>query len=436
MMPQTRPGRDIRRGRALTARAPTLSGIGFFCGLFLLLVAAPGLAAPSYGQTPTPSPQDIPRLAQQADADLHSNKPADAAAIYRAILDAAPDNIAARSNLGLAYYLQGRYSQASDEFHTVLQHSPNLWNIVALCGLAEARSGQDANAIRHLTAAFDQVHDPSLRMAAGTQLYSLLMGTGDLERAAQVVAKLEQLDPTNVDVLYAAHQVYSLLADHAFQSMAQVGPDSARMYELQGDELAQVGDIHGAILAYRHVIVLSPHLSGVHFALGEALSASRSPADQAQAEDEYRLALADDPQDERADCRLGMIEMKQAHIPVAVGYFQSALRLQPGDPEANKDLGIALTLSGSNQEAAVYLNRAVQADPSDESAWYHLSLAERSIGDLQAAKHDMDEFLRVKARKDDLAHNYRNLMNAAAPSAGKDRSAPRAASSPAAPGEP
>jgi tetratricopeptide (TPR) repeat protein len=266
-------------------------------------------------------------------------------------------------------------------------------------------------------------------MAAGTQLYSLLMGTGDLERAAQIVAKLQQLDPTNVDVLYAAHQVYSLLADRAFQSMAQLAPDSARMYELQGDELAQVNDIPAAIIAYRHAVALNPHLSGVHFALGEALSAARSQAEQLQAEGEYRKALADDPQDERADCRLGTIAMKHAQMPAAIRYFQDALRLQPDDPEANKNLGIALTVAGSAQDAVVYLRRAVQADPFDESAYYRLSLAERSAGDVRAAKHDMDEFVRIKTKRDDLARNYQNLMNAAAPSARKSVPAARTAPS-------
>lgn len=403
----------MRNGSVLKVNRRFLSGINIHC-FFLLLIAVHGGACYLYAQVTTTTTKNIPRLAQQADADLHNHKPADAAAIYRVILASAPDNIAARSNLGLTYYFQGRYSEASGEFRVVLQHSPNLWNIVALCGLAEAQSNQDADAIRHLTMALDQVREPSLRMAAGTRLYSLLMGTGDLERAVHVVAKLQQLDPTNIDVLYAAHQVYSLLAYQAFQSMAQIAPGSARMYELQGDELAQVGNIPAAIIAYRHAIALNPHLSGVHFALGEALNISHSSAGQMEAESEYQKALSDDPQDERADCRLGTIEMKHAHMPAAMHYFQSALRLQPNDPEANRDFGIALMESQSIQQAVVYLSRAVQADPSDESAYYHLSLAERRVGNLQASKHAMDEFLRVKAKRDGLTHNFQSVMNAVA----------------------
>lgn len=404
--------------------------MGVFSSLLLLVITVLNSASPGYGQSDHPaSLKEVPLLAKQADDDLHNHKPADAAAIYRSILAVAPNNIAARSNLGLAYYLQGQYSRASNEFRAALQHDPELWNIMALCGLAEAQSSQDADAIQHLTAAFDHVGDPSLRMATGTRLYSLLMGTGDLKSAARVVGKLQQLDPKNVDVLYAAHQVYSLLAYQAFQSMSQVAPDSARMYELQGDELAQVGDFPAAIIAYRHAIAINSHLSGVHFALGEALAVSQSLAEKAQAEGEYRKALSDDPQDERAYCRLGMIEMKQSHIAIAERYFRSALDLQPNDPDANKDLGIALATSGSIQQAVVYLQRAVQANPFDETAYYHLSLAERRTGDTQAAKDDMDAFLRLKKKREDLTRNYQNMMNAASPSIRKSGLASTDASS-------
>ena len=246
------------------------------------------------------------------------------------------------------------------------------WNIVALCGLSEAQSGENAEAISHLSRAFNQVSEHRLRTSTGTQLFSLLMEAGNLNRAAEVVEKLQELDLKSADVVYAAHQVHSLLANQAFQSLAQRAPSSARMYELQGDEMAQVGNIHGATTAYRQAIALNAHLSGIHFALGEALSASHLPAEQAEAKGEYQKALADNPNDERAECRLGTIEFKNSQVKSAILHFQRAVGLQPGDSEANEGLGIVLTGSGDLVGAIASLTRAVQIDPSDESA--HLSL--------------------------------------------------------------
>jgi tetratricopeptide (TPR) repeat protein len=376
----------------------------------------PGFCLLARAQQPAAPTREIDRLAQQAEAELHQQEPAEAAAEYRKILILDPKNVSAHSNLGLAYYLQGQYPQAAGEFQIALRSKPDLWNIVALCGLAEAQTGQNAEAIAHLDQALQQVREPSLRMTAGRQLYSLLMQAGDLNRAASVIGEMEQLDPNNADVLYAAHQVYALLANQAFLSLAQAAPDSARMYELQGDEMAQVGNIPGAIAAYRHAVELDPHLSGVHYALGAALSASHSATDQTGAEAEYQKALADNPQDERAQCSLGNIELKRSNWQAASIDFKRALQLEPADPEANKGMGIVLMSEGSNAEAVSYLKRAVWADPLDESAYYHLSLASRNAGDVDAAARAMQEFQKLKTRKDELADNFRNLRQSSTPS--------------------
>jgi tetratricopeptide (TPR) repeat protein len=284
-----------------------------------------------------------------------------------------------------------------------------LWKIAALCGLAEAQSGRNADAVVRLSEAFDKVHEPSLRMATGRQLFSLLMEAGNLDRAASVIGQMQQIDPANEDVLYAEHQVYSLQANKAFLSLAQLAPGSARMYELQGDEMAQIGNVPGAITAYRLAIQRDPHLSGVHFALGEALSASHSPADQAQAEAEYRKAIADNPQDERAECRLGNIELKRANLQTAALDFKRAVQLQPGDPDANEGMGEVLVEIGSNREAVTYFQRAVQADPYNVTAYYRLSLASRKAGDPESAERAMKRFLSLKAKRDQLESNFHDL---------------------------
>lgn len=394
-----------------TARRFSTESI-LWLSILLTLVVALGSSPRVYAQTAGSSEGEVNRLREQAEKDLHDQKPAEAATEYQRLLTLQPDNMDARSNLGLAYYLQGNYPQASEEFRRVLGRKPDLWNIAALCGLSEAQSGESVQAIAHLSEAFEQVREPSLLLATGTRLFSLLMSSGDLDGAAQVIEKLRQLHPDDIDVLYAAHQVHSLLADRAFRAMAQKAPNSARMYELQGDEMAQVGNVPGAILAYRRAIAISPHLSGVHLALAVVLGESHSAAERGQAESEYREALEENAQDERAECGLGNIELENSNLQNAILHLQRALRLQPGDPKANEELGIALMRSGANQEAIVYLTRAVRADPMDGSAYYHLSLASRNAGDGEAARQAMDEFLQIKTRNDEMERNFHSLLDA------------------------
>ncbi len=389
---RTRLVTALRAGAHFTALA------ALFCSFDLVFAQA----------NPDSSP-DIARLAQQAEADLHNQKPALAAAEYKKILALDPDNVSAHSNLGLAFYMQGEFSAAASEFNIALRHKPDLWNIAALCGLSEARSAENAAAVEHLQQSFQHVAEPSLRMTVGKELFTILFEAGDLRRAADVVDQLQRLDPENADVLYAAHQVYSLLADNAFLAMAHRDPTSARMYQLRADRMAQIGNMEGAVTAYRLAIVRDPHLSGAHFALAEALSVSPNAAQRNEAEGEYRKALEDNPLDEKAESRLGDIEVQRSNLQAATAHYKRALQLQPNDPDANQGMGLVLLTSDRSQEALVFLNRAVQFDPMNMTAHYHLSQASRNAGDLDAAKREMDEFLKLKAVKDKLRSSFDDL---------------------------
>jgi tetratricopeptide (TPR) repeat protein len=285
---------------------------------------------------------------------------------------------------------------------------PDLWNIEALCGQAEAKTGRNAEALVHLREAFLHVTEPTLRASTGQQLYGILFQAGKLNEAAEAVGDLERLEPNNIDILYAERQVYSLMASHAFVSAAELDPSSARMYEMRGDRMAERGNMQGAIAAYRLAIKRDPHLSGAHFVLGEALSASSSPANQAEAKAEFEKALADNPLDERAECRLGEIDIDRSDIPGATSHFKRALELQPDDPGANEGMGLALLELNSNSEALTYLKRAVALDPTNAVNYYHLSQASRKLGDSDAA-WEMQEFLQLKAREDHLKRVFNDL---------------------------
>ena len=377
--------------------------------LLLCAVVASVLPHSSLVSRAQASSEEIARLEGDAQSDLRAQKPELAIVAYKKILALDPANMGAHSNLGLAYYLHGDFAPATSEFNIALRSQAEQWNSVALCGISEANIGQNRNAAAHLDQAFQHVEDPELRLAVGQRLFSLLFEGGDLERAAETIGRLGQIAPKNIDVLYAAHEVYSLLDSRIFVSMTQLAPDSARIYQLRGDRMAHIGNQKAAISAYRHAIDRDPHLPGVHFQLGEMLSASAVDAERAQAEDEYRKELADHPQNEKSECRLGDIDMQRSDVAGATQHYLRALQLQPDDSDANEGYGMALLAADSSLQARAYLRRAIELDPTNVTAHYHLSQASRKAGEVEAAKREMDEFLRRKAERERLKHTFEDL---------------------------
>ena len=378
-------------------------------GVLGLLLVAFGSWNPVLGQVTIPNEEPAVQIARQAQADLQNHKLDLAVEEYRKLLSLDPANVNAHANLGVAYYLQKQFDQAAEQFETSLHAQPDLWNISALCGFSEKQLGRNSKAIIYLTQAFEHVDDHGLRFAAGKQLFSLLFEAGELRKSADVVDRLRKLEPENAEILYAAHQVYSSQATEVFLSMARLRPDSPQMYQIMGDQMAQLGNIQGAISAYRQVLSRDPHLPGAHYELGQLLSTSPSAPQRALAQAEFQQALIDNPLDEKAECGLGDLEMERSNLNGASEHYKRALELQPNDAEANEGLGMVLLAMNSNQEASTYLNRAVQLDPTNVTGHYHLSQVSRKIGDLDAAKREMQEFLKLKAQKETLEHTFHDL---------------------------
>lgn len=393
----------IRRRKPSIALA-ALSSVG----AFLVALAVPGPSARAQAPNATSS-ADIAEIEARAVRDLHNQQPALAVPEFRRILELDPHNLEAHSNLGVALYMEGHVAEAAEEFEIALRAKPDLWNIAALSGLSEAKTGRNADALRHLDQAFTHVDEPTLRITVGKELFSLWFESGDFPKAAEIVEKLEDLDPRNPDVLYAAHQVYSVLENRSFLAMANLDPRSARMYQVRGDRMVLRGNLERAIAAYRIAISRDAHLSGVHFALGEALSISQDAAERAQAGSEYEKALVDNPSDEKAECRLGDLAMQQNRTADATQHYRRALDLQPNDPDANEGLGMALFATDSAVEARVYFKRAIDLDPTNVAAYYHLSQASRKAGDLNAANAEMAEFLKRKTARDNMRHSLEDL---------------------------
>jgi tetratricopeptide (TPR) repeat protein len=367
------------------------------------------LATPSFSQSSSSRQQQVQTHLAQAQADLSQNRPDLAAAEFKAIVALEPNNVDARGNLGVLLFFQGSYAEAIPQLRAALKLQPTLWKIQALLGMAEKRTGNVDGALGDLEKAFPKLKEQKIRIDTGMELIEIYSASGDLENAAATVGVLRELDPTNVQIIFAAYRIYSDLTDESRLSLTMVAPNSARTRQMMAHELARQGKTEEAIANYREALKLDPNIPGLHFELAEMLNNSSIPGGREEAKKEYEAALAADPFDEKAECKLGDLAALAGDQAAAAEHFERALKLQPNDPDAN--IGLAKTLMTMNQteKALPLLELAVKLDPTSAVAHFRLSTVYRKLGRTADANREVEEYKKYKDMKEKLRETYRQM---------------------------
>ena len=365
---------------------------------------------PGAPQTATPKSTAIQDHLQRAQAALHANDVSTAEKEFRAILALDPKNAPAHTNLGVLALGQGDCQTASKEFRLALAAQPSLLRAQALLGICQKRLG-DPGARTTLEKSFQKLQDKPLRIQVGMELAALDDGQGDLDATASVMRTLVDLDPDNVDILYAAQRVYSELADDTLNKLAIVGPQSARMQQVIAQRLINAGDLQGATEHYRKALEINPRLPGVRYELAEAILES-SPNDaraQAEAEKELETAVKIDGESARTECLLGRIAVLRSDLESAQGHYNRAFALNPRDVEAQIGLGRLLATMDKPQDALKYLRMAVQSDPLNGEAHYRLATVCRRLQLKDEAEREMRLFQEIKQTKERVKELYKQM---------------------------
>jgi tetratricopeptide (TPR) repeat protein len=374
----------------------------------LLLASLPSL--PLLSQAPASNQDQIAAHSRLAQQYLTQRRPDLAIPELQALVSLEPKNLDAQANLGVLLFFQGDYVKAEPHLRSALEMQPNLTKIQALLGMAEKRTADTANARTHLETAFPAVDEPKLKVQIGMELVELYTASQELDKASAIVNAMRQTDPANPAVLYAAYRVYSDLAGEAMLSLALAAPESAQMHQVMAHEEARQGNNAGARVQFQKALEIDPKLPGIHFELGELLNLSEDPKIKAEAEPEYKAAIAENALDEKAETRLGDIASHKGDSAQALQYYNTALRLQPQDAEAG--FGLAKTLIAMNEQAKALpiLERAVQLEPTNAAAHFRLSTIYRELGRTADSQHEVEEYKRYKQMKEKLEAVFKEMQ--------------------------
>jgi Flp pilus assembly protein TadD len=346
------------------------------------------------------------RLAQQY---LAEKKPELAVPELKSVLALDPNNVDACANLGVLLFFARNYQEAVPQLRKAVALNPGLWKIQSLLGLGETHISDLADARKDLEAAFPQIQEQKLKMEVGLELVGIYHQSTDLEDAGRVIAELRKQFPESPEVLYAAYRTYADLSGESMLELSMVAPDSAQMHQLLAHEETKEGNTNAAIIHYRKAIAIDPHLPGVHFELAELLSTSPDPAVKKEAVQEYRAALADNPQDEKALLRLGDFADQAGDTDQARDDYAKAAQLQPADADAKLGLAKMLILANEVSRALPLLEDSARLEPTNATVHYRLATMYKRIGRVDDAKREVALYQKYKSMKEKLNSVYKDL---------------------------
>jgi tetratricopeptide (TPR) repeat protein len=242
---------------------------------------------------------------------------------------------------------------------------------------------RDAAAIKDLAARLDPVAQPPRFVIALSTLESL-----PFERRKAILVAAHLARPRDVDVLQALGDLYPVNQPETaverarwYQAVVTARP-SAIAWNRLGGALRDLGDLDGAIAAFREAVALDPGHVQSRFNLANAL---RDRGDRGAADVEYDAIIRFKPKTAREFYNLGIALRNRGDIEGAIKAYRDAVRLDPNYADAHYNLGILLYERDDLAGALECFETAVRLSPLDAACRNRLGTTLYSLGDLDGA---------------------------------------------------
>jgi tetratricopeptide (TPR) repeat protein len=339
--------------------------------VFARIVSVMALLVPATSAFASQAQPDPLATFKRAVALQQSGALDEAVAAYRDFLDAHPNNVEARSNLGVTLARLGRYEEAIAAYHSALAVDDSRTAVRLNLGIALYKTTRFQEAVTELSRV--SLAEPDNLQARYLEADCHLR-MGQPKRVIELLAPLEGQRTTDLALAYMLGLAYlqdgqrdkgQLLVDRIFRS-----GESAEARLMMGQARRAAQDMPGAVEELGKAVALNPELPSVHALYGQALLET---GDRDRAREQFAEELKRNPLDFDANMLLGVILKEEAQYETALKSFERALQVRPRDIATRFQIATVHVGLGETAKALELLEPIVKETPDFLEA--HVTLA-------------------------------------------------------------
>lgn len=233
---------------------------------------------------------------------------------------------------------------------------------------------------------------------------------GDYEKSASALEVAVKLSPKDFNTSFTLAITYLqqrqfTAARRVFDSMIAEFGEHPQIHIAIGRAFREAGRLPEAIEEFKRAIALNSQFPGAHYNLGLAYLWNEGGSAVANAEDEFKIELAANPNDYFSNYFLGITCIFQRKWEPAIEFLKTASRIQPNNPDPYFQLGQAYQELKKHDQAIDVLRKAIELNPNlphnkfqVTTAHYRLAQSLLQTGQTEAGRKELQVASELKAR--------------------------------------
>jgi len=228
-------------------------------------------------------------------------------------------------------------------------------------------------------------------------LADIYLAMNKIPNCMESLKKAEELDPSNNDACLKLAEVYLILRDYqaTFNYTKKVLDRdllNPTAYFIRGYAYMEQGDTALAIKNFQAAADQDQNYYNAYVELGILYAALKNPV----ATGYLQTAIKINPNKAEAYYLLGMAYQEQEIIPKAIEAYEKLLVISPEYKEAHYNLGyINLVYIHDFAKAIMFFNKAISLDPKYTDAYFNRGYSYELSGDLENARKDYLKALEI-----------------------------------------